>query len=473
MHMSSLFDEPMTVTRSDVPRPRRLPVRLSEAVVGWLRQVPIADPVQRRNAAMLQVVLAFMGVLQPLSLLWARLGTGTFAGGSFALTLAALNTLLAWVCFLLVRRGRYAPAAHAFIAGTLLLLGIVYARWGLDLQLRFQVSQVYPVLIAGLLLHRRALWWSLAALCLVVLLGAWRDVSALGFDALAMDRAIDNTWRSLFALLVIAVILDRAVTAFRESLEAANRRGNELARMRDLLQLEMQARERSREQLIHAQKVEAVGRLASGVAHDFGNLLSLILGYAGKGRRSDDPDTLKQALAGVDSAARRANAVSQKLLSFSRQDDTRLECFDPAQALQEMKPMLRQLFDAAIGLELELPADPLVIRFDRTQFELVVLNLAANANHAMPVGGSFRVCLQADAEAEQVVIAFSDTGTGMAPDIQARIFEPFFTTKPVGQGTGLGLAVARDLVEQAGGSLTVRSAPGAGTTFRIAVPRQP
>lgn len=459
----------MTLFRTDSFR-RLLPVRSWNALLGWLRRVPITDPMERRNAPMLQMVLIFMGLLQLVSVLRSLLTHGGTPIGTLGIVLAGLNTALVWGCFVLLRRGHFKVAAHLFIAGTLALLAVGHAHWGLDLQLRFQVTQVYPVLIAGLLLNRKTLWWSVAALCVVVAVGAWRDVTVRYFVSMSVQQALDDVWRSWFALLVIAAILDRAVTAFRDSLDDAIRRGNELARTRDLLQMEMRERERAREQLIHAQKVEAVGRLASGVAHDFGNLLSLILGYAGKGRRSDDPETLKQALAGVDSAARRANAVSQKLLSFSRQDDTRLGWFEPAEALQHMKPMLRQLFDPAIALELDLAAQTPGIGFDRAQFELVVLNIAANANHAMPDGGNFRLSLQADAEAAQVVIEFSDTGAGMGPEVQARIFEPFFTTKPVGEGTGLGLAVAKDLVERAGGSLTVRSAVGAGTTFRMALP---
>ncbi|MEP6906509.1 MAG: ATP-binding protein, partial [Pseudoxanthomonas sp.] len=223
---------------------------------------------------------------------------------------------------------------------------------------------------------------------------------------------------------------------------------------------------KAQEKLIHAQKVEAVGRLASGVAHDFGNLMSLILGYTSRARRLHEPEELQQAVTGVESAARRAVLVVRKLLSFSRQDETLLQVFDPAEALRELRPMLRQLFPPEIELQLQVPASLPSIRFDRTQFELMALNIASNAQQAMPEGGRFALSATARAEGG-IALEFSDNGAGMPAEVQARVFEPFFTTKPSGEGTGLGLAVVHDLVTAAAGTLDVRSTPGIGTTFRI------
>jgi len=221
--------------------------------------------------------------------------------------------------------------------------------------------------------------------------------------------------------------------------------------------------------LIHAQKVEAVGRLASGVAHDFGNLLTLILGYAGRGRRTDEPAALKQALAGVESAARRATLVTHKLLTFSRQDETTPTVFEAGDALRELQPMLRQLFNPQVDVRLSLREPLPPVRLDRTQFELMTLNIAANAQHAMPEGGRFE--LEAEAiDPARIAIVFRDTGAGMGPEVQARVFEPFFTTKPAGEGTGLGLSVVRDLVQRAGGTIGVQSALGEGTVIRVELP---
>lgn len=442
-----------------------------KACLRWLRHTPVADPLEQRLAPVLKVILLAMTVLQAATLIRSALLPGGPLIGGMGLFLATLNTVLTLGCLLLLWKGFFRVATQLFIAGTLSLLAAGHAQWGLDAYGGYQLGMVHPLLIAGLLLSRKTLWLTFAGLALAVVLGGWRDVAA-GHFMLGEARALDGVLRNIFALLVIASILDRVVVGFQDRLHSAVRRGDELARIRDLLQLEMRERERVREQLIHAQKVEAVGRLASGVAHDFGNLLALILGYSRKGARSDDPQTLKQALAGVDAAARRANAVSQKLLSFSRQDQTRLEVFDPADALLLMQPMLRQLFDPEIELIVDVQPPAQEVRFDRAQFELVVLNIAANANHAMAKGGCFRLSLCVNAAQMQAEILFADTGTGMTPEIQARIFEPFFTTKPRGEGTGLGLAVTRDLIEQAGGELSVRSDLGLGTTFRMMLPLQ-
>jgi signal transduction histidine kinase len=269
--------------------------------------------------------------------------------------------------------------------------------------------------------------------------------------------------------LMIAVVMDRSSAALRESLKEANARGAALAESNRLLQEEMREREHTQERLIHAQKMEAAGRLASGVAHDFGNLLGLIQGYVQTGKRSASLEQALQSLAGVESAAKRAAAVSGKLLSFSRQDQTRPEVFGAAAALTQMQPMLRQLFDPTVTLTYPDAPSAQRIRFDRTQFELMVLNLAANAQHAMPEGGLF--AMHAPHADGPVVLLFRDTGPGIPPEVQARIFDPFFTTKPAGQGTGLGLAVVKDLVEAAGGRVEVDSGPESGTTLRLEFPR--
>jgi signal transduction histidine kinase len=132
--------------------------------------------------------------------------------------------------------------------------------------------------------------------------------------------------------------------------------------------------------------------------------------------------------------------------------------------------MLRQLFDPAVMLTFPEAPSAQRIRFDRTQFELLVLNLAANAQYAMPDGGLF--AMQAPHAEGPVVLLFRDTGPGIPPEVQARIFDPFFTTKPAGQGTGLGLAVVKDLVEAAGGRVQVKSGAETGTTLRLEFPRQ-
>ena len=194
-----------------------------------------------------------------------------------------------------------------------------------------------------------------------------------------------------------------------------------------------------------------------------------MLGHAARGRASDSLEEAHEALLDVQSAARRAAAVSRRLLDFSRLEDARPEHFDPALAITEMQPMLRQSFPPGTALELALQPSPGLIRFDRAQFELILLTLAANAAHAMPEGGRFTVTLR-HAGAGLLEIAARDSGHGMDAAVRERALEPFFTTKPAGQGTGLGLAVAANLVQAAGGDIALDSTPGNGTTVRITLP---
>ncbi|MDR6675113.1 ATP-binding protein [Xanthomonas sp. 1678] len=434
----------------------------------WWRAIPLADRVDRRNAALLQLVLVFVGLYQlaAMPVAWWRAGT---AIDPVAVWLAGLNALAMGVCFALLRRGAFLWAARLFVVVSMALLTVGYARWGLEAQLRSQLGQLLPVLVGGLLLSRRALWGAVAWLALVVALGAWRDAARLFFLPAMWPRILEVALGSLVGFVIVALVLDQSVAALRESLALARKRGNELARSRDRLQLEMQEKERSRDQLVHAQKMESVGRLASGVAHDFNHLLSLIMGYAARGRRSDDPEQLKAALQGADAAARRAAAVTRKLLDFSRQEATRLEVFEPAETIAGMRPMLDQLFGPDVQVRLQLHEAPCPVRFDRAQLELIVLNLAANAQQAMPEGGQFELALAPQPGAMLEIVA-RDNGHGMSEDVRTRCLEPFFTTKPSGQGTGLGLAVSANLIAAAGGALLVESAPGRGSVFRLRLP---
>ena len=434
----------------------------------WLRAVPIDDPVDRNHAAMLQLLLVFMGLYQPLLLLdalWRRSGFDLIAAAP-----ALLNTATMWICFVLLRRGRLRLSAGLFVAVSLLLVGHGYLRWGLQAQMWTQLGQLLPVLVGGLVLSRRALWIAAGSLALLMLLGAWRDAGAYLFDPFMVKMVRDRALHSVVLLLAITAVLDLAVASLRTSLRAVQQRNLELARTRDRLQLEMREKDRAREQLVHAQKMEVAGRLASGVAHDFNHLLGLVMGYAAQGPDLDDVAGLRKALAGAESAARRAAAVSRQLLDFTRREPAQLEVFDLDAMLARMQPMLRQMCPPGVDLEMDLPGMPQPVRMDRAQLELVVLNLTANAVQAMSGGG--RLCIGlAGPEPGVVDVLVTDTGPGMSEQVRARCFEPFFTTKPAGQGTGLGLAVAAAMIEASGGTLTAHSAPGGGCMMRIRVRR--
>lgn len=441
------------------------------AAMAWLAEVPVDDPVDRRNAPMLQVLLLILASFPPLMWAYRLLAVEVpwRAGETLGLISSLALSALAIFSFVLIRRGRLQWAVRQLMAVVAVVMMVSYLGTGFGANRFEQPVQVVWLVIAGLMISRRALWWMYAWIVLAFAAGGWVDVRADGgeFAALAGDVVISA---SIF--LLIAVAVDRSVAALRESLHAATRRGNELAQANRSLQAEIAERERVQDQLIHAQKMEAVGRLSSGVAHDFNHLLGLIQGYATRGARAADADGMRKALEGVDSAARRAAAVANKLLNFSRQDLTTREVFDACAALRDMQPMLRQLLDPGIRIELDLPVSACPIRFDRAQFDLMVLNIAANAGHAMAGGGRFTIAARerSGLVAAEVEIEFGDTGHGMDDDVRARLMEPFFTTKPIGEGTGLGLAVVAGLVEDAGGAIVVDSAPGEGSRFRVRLP---
>lgn len=453
-------------TRTRFPVPVVGPVW--RGMMAWFRNVPIADPVDRRNAPMLQLISLMLAVLPSLAWLYRIFAVdipwrpGELAG----LLLTSTVCAAAAAAFFLIRRGAFAWASRLLLLVFAVTVVPAYLASGFGAQRFEQPVLVIWMAIAGLIIGRSALWIMFSCIALAFAVGIWVDIGRQG-DAAAL---IGDAAFSIAMFLMIAVVMDRSSAALRESLKEANARGAALAQSNRLLQEEMREREQAQERLIHAQKMEAAGRLASGVAHDFGNLLSLIQGHVQTGKRSASLEQALQSLTGVESAAKRAAAVSGKLLSFSRQDQTRPEVFDAAAALTQMQPMLRQLFDPTVTLTFPEAPSAQRIRFDRTQFELLVLNLAANAQHAMPEGGLF--AMQAPHAEGPVVLLFRDTGPGIPPEVQARIFDPFFTTKPAGQGTGLGLAVVKDLVEAAGGQVQVESGAEIGTTLRLEFPRQ-
>jgi len=240
----------------------------------------------------------------------------------------------------------------------------------------------------------------------------------------------------------------------------------------------------SQEQLRQSQKMEAVGSLAGGIAHDFNNLLTAILGYCDLALEGIPGDsTASEDVAEVRRAAQRAAELTHQLLAFSRRQVLKPRVFALGTALEQTEKILRRLISENIALEISAcPEQPLVCA-DPTQVEQVILNLAVNARDAMPRGGRLHLSTgsvtfdepHATAGATlpagtYAMLAVSDTGTGIAPEIRDRLFEPFFTTKPRGQGTGLGLATVYGIMQQSGGGLEVASVPGNGTTFVLYFP---
>jgi two-component system cell cycle sensor histidine kinase/response regulator CckA len=248
---------------------------------------------------------------------------------------------------------------------------------------------------------------------------------------------------------------------------------------------ERNRREHLQERLDLAQRLEGIGRLAGGVAHDFNNILTAIMGFTEMAQDSlPNGEDLPGHLDGIAHAAERAADLTQQLLAFARQQITQPKVMNINACLQDVERMLRRLITANIDLKTRLAGNLWRVKVDPGQIEQVIVNLAVNARDAMPAGGRIdietaNVCLEEmearlhKAEAgEYVLLSVRDTGEGMSDEVKAHIFEPFFTTKQKGKGTGLGLATCYGIVQQNGGVITVDSVPGTGTTFRIYFPRQ-
>ena len=232
------------------------------------------------------------------------------------------------------------------------------------------------------------------------------------------------------------------------------------------------------EQVLQAQKMDTVGRLAGGIAHDFNNLLAVMRGHAEL--LEDDLAVIEQArhrLVSMQRATDRAAALTDDLLTFSRRSSEEPETIDVHEVIGAAYAMLAQLVTAGVTVELQLEATSTRIDADPRRIEQVLVNLVVNASDAMPSGGRLTIatsnlCASAreDSRIDALRIAVADTGTGMTPRVERRIFEPFFTTKAPGSGTGLGLSTADGVVRRYGGAISVDTRLGAGTTFLITLP---
>ena len=237
-------------------------------------------------------------------------------------------------------------------------------------------------------------------------------------------------------------------------------------------------------QIEHNQRLEAIGQFASGIAHDFNNLLTAIHGYAELSREAlPEGGAVRRDLDQVLAATKRAAAITQKLLAFTRRQAPLPVEVDPAQVIADLVPMLRPLLGDDIAVVLDVQAEHGWTRVDPAQLEQVIVNLAVNARDAMPTGGVLTIGVH-DLESidpdridpdlkpgPSVRISVADTGSGMDAATRARIFDPFYTTKGPGKGTGLGLFTVSGIVAQSGGQIQVETGVGEGSTFNIDLPR--
>lgn len=270
-----------------------------------------------------------------------------------------------------------------------------------------------------------------------------------------------------YALIIVPVAAGLvAMTAFALML---TRREQSAARQ---LREEMSLRSEAEQKLRDAQKMEALGQLTGGIAHDFNNLLTVVMGNLDLLKRARE-DRRPRLLANALHAVEQGRKLTSQLLTFGRRATLHPEVVDLHALVSSMPDMLQQSLRGDIHLRLDLHSGLWPVVVDKNQFQIALINLAANARDAMPKGGelSIQVRNAVHGDRETVLVALSDTGVGIPSEALSRVFEPFFTTKPVGKGTGLGLAQVYGFARQSGGSVDIQSEEGRGTTVTLSLPR--
>jgi two-component system, cell cycle sensor histidine kinase and response regulator CckA len=302
-----------------------------------------------------------------------------------------------------------------------------------------------------------------------------------GTEALAVVRGdVDRETRDLpFVIVSGAIGEETAVEAMRSGAHdyiLKDRLGRLVPAIERELREAANRRERRRleDQVRQAQKMETVGRLASGVAHDFNNLLTCVVGYGGLMQSRFPPDDPRlRYVEGILEAARHGASLTQQLLAFSRKQVMRPVVASLNEVVTETETFLRRLLGEDITLHTELAPDLGTVLIDPVQIQQVIVNLAVNARDAMPAGGALTIATANEEvlEGPRVSLYVTDTGSGMTDEVQAHMFEPFYTTKEGGKGTGLGLSTVYGIVQQSGGTITCASVVGRGTTFLLTLPR--
>jgi PAS domain S-box-containing protein len=309
-----------------------------------------------------------------------------------------------------------------------------------------------------------------------------RDIYRRAEDRQAMLDELDRNGYLRDAEIEIVRRDGRVITVLDTTTAVRDERGEAVA-YRGVLR-DVTEQRRLEHDLNQAQKMEAVGRLAGGVAHDFNNILTAILGYASRlaTNRGDD-DEVRTVADAVAAAADRGSELTNQLLAFGRRQVLRPIVLDLNHAIEDMRELVRRVIPEDVEIVTELDSELRPIEVDRTQIEQVIVNLAINAGDAMPNGGTLTIRTRHVAASDEnqrsslerspggfVRLEVEDTGVGIEPAICDRIFEPFFTTKRGSRGTGLGLATVYHAMEQAGGSVEVTSEVGSGTRFDLVFP---
>jgi signal transduction histidine kinase/ActR/RegA family two-component response regulator len=298
-------------------------------------------------------------------------------------------------------------------------------------------------------------------------------------------RALTREWQG--NVLSFAIVAGLAALALMSLSLYAVRRARQERLFFDQWRTEVERRESAEEALRQSHKMEAVGQLTGGIAHDFNNLLTVISGNLEFASRAIEKSNLPKAHRNIEAAlsgAQRAAALTHRLLAFSRRQPLEPQVIDLNKLVAGMSDLFRRTLGETIQVEAVLAGGLWSTFADPNQLESALLNLVINARDAMPTGGKLTIetanCHLDDAYAaahpdvkagQYVMVAVTDTGTGMTPDVMARVFEPFFTTKDIGQGTGLGLSMIYGFVKQSGGHVKLYSEPGQGTIVKIYLSR--
>ena len=423
---------------------------------------------------------------------------------------AALLSARATVAFTAAFTGQRLPLMVGAAATTLISLSVVLViatdsvltknpitrhLWGNVSFVGVEVGpQYFVVPLSVLVLWAISLTWFIRRRAYSLDGGQYHAVAfGIGFvvvlvDAVAIAWDVSAPRLSDFALLPMAFAFalaqaDRYAKLFDALEDKVRERTRDLAQANEELSSEHAQREAIQERLAESQRLEALGRLAGGIAHDFNNLLTVVVSSNDLIRVAiDDKAQIEAACANIQDAADRGEKLVSQLMTFARQQSVTPKQVDLAVQLRGLAPMMMPLAGSSVRLSIEA-SDPAYVLIDPTQFDQIIVNLVINALAAMPEGGqlSIRVRAAEGAASEHggeglapskdvVEVIVKDTGTGIAADVLPRIFEPFFTTN-IESGTGLGLATVRSATEQAGGTLSVDSELGVGTTFRIRFPR--
>ena len=305
----------------------------------------------------------------------------------------------------------------------------------------------------------------LAMGCMILVYGL-----ALSMVARTTNRSILTAFRLRFENQDLVARLSRSEASLQEVNRTLEHRVAERSA----------ALEKQGEALRDARRLEAVGRLAGGIAHDFNNLLTVVFAHVAFLRREPELGaTVRATVDDVEKVAARGAELVRQLLAFSRQQRLAPRVLELNQVVRDLQRLLAPIIGEHVEMRVSLGAGAMLVKADPSQIEQVIINLVTNARDAMPRGGTLTIATSlVEVEGDgtvpagrYVLLTVTDTGVGMDEGTRRRVFEPFFTTKEIGRGSGLGLATVHGVVEQSGGHVAVESEPGAGTEFKIYLPR--